>query len=171
MVLEYIDGLSFKGLLQNAEPMQLNQVIDYGKTLCDILIYMHGRTPPVVHGDFTPDNLIVNQNGVLKLIDFTIAQQSDSTFTSIAAGKPSYMPPEQYRGLITTQSDIYAMGATLYYLLTGEDPEPLSCLHPTTLRAEIPISLDTIVAKCTALNTADRYQSAIQVRQAIDELK
>ncbi len=169
MVLEYIDGPSLKSLVQEKGPLDIGIVTAYSKTICDILSYLHGRTPPVVHGDLTPENLIIDGNGTIKLIDFTIAQQSETTITSIVAGKTAYMPPEQYQGTITPQSDIYALGATIYYLLIGEDPEPITCLHPVTMRNEISAPLDAIVSKCTILDAAQRYQSAAEVRKALTE--
>lgn len=170
LVMEYVDGASLKSLVQEKGVPAIETAVGYGAKICDILNYLHNRTPPIVHGDLTPENLIVDSSGSLKLIDFTIAQQSESTVTSIIAGKSAYMPPEQFQGLLTTQSDIYALGATLYYLLTGEDPEPISCLHPILIRSDVSSVLDAVVSKCTALDAAQRYPSATAVRKALNEL-
>jgi tRNA A-37 threonylcarbamoyl transferase component Bud32 len=171
LVLEHITGSSLKSLVNSSGPLEQTMVIEYAKKMCDILTYLHSRTPLVVHGDFTPENLIVQSDGTLKLIDFTIAQQADETITSIVAGKSAYMPPEQYRGSINPQTDIYALGATLYYLLTGEDPEPIASLHPILQREEVSSNLDAIVAKCTALDPKERYSSSAQVKEDLERLK
>jgi serine/threonine-protein kinase len=132
--------------------------------MCDILQYLHSQTPPIVHQDFTPDNLLVSENGKLKLIDFMVAkQESVDTSTSTVVGKHHYMPPEQFRGKSTTQSDIYALGATLYFMLTGQDPEPMSQLHVSG-------SLDPIISRATALDTAQRYASAQEVKADLQQL-
>jgi serine/threonine protein kinase len=111
----------------------------------------------VVHRDFTPDNLILNNDGVLKLVDFNVAQQKDVTATGTVVGKHAYLPPEQFRGHPGTRSDIYALGATLYYLLTGEEPEPISVSRPRAVVGQVSQELDDIVARATAPNETDRY--------------
>ena len=126
----------------------------------------------VVHRDFTPDNLILRKDGLLKLIDFNVARQIESTATGSVVGKPAYLPPEQFRGEPCAQSDIYALGASLHYLLTGQDPEPITASHPRTLRPEISIGLDEFVARATASDLSKRYASAetllIDLRSLID---
>ena len=74
-------------------------------------------------------------------------------------GSLNYMAPEQFKGKPTTQSDLYSLGGTLYYLLTGADPQPLTCSHPAAL-LQVPAALDDIVARLTSLKLADRYQTA-----------
>ena len=87
-------------------------------------------------------------------------------------GKPAYLPPEQFRGEPCAQSDIYALGASLHYLLTGQDPEPITASHTRTLRPEISIGLDEFVARATASDLSKRYASAetllIDLRSLID---
>jgi serine/threonine-protein kinase len=70
------------------------------------------------------------------------------------------MPPEQFKGKASVESDIYALGATMFYLLTGQEPEPLSISHPAALNHEVPAALDRIVARATALDLESRYTSA-----------
>jgi tRNA A-37 threonylcarbamoyl transferase component Bud32 len=163
LVLEYIDGKSLKGLVDSQGPFSNNQVAQLGLMMCDILTYLHKQSPPVVHRDFTPDNLILDKNGSLKLIDFMIAQQSEDTSTATVVGKQSYISPEQFRGKANTQSDIYALGATLCFLLTGQDPEPLSTSSPIIACETVSPTLDKIVSKCTELDLEKRYISADQV--------
>jgi serine/threonine-protein kinase len=117
-----------------------------------------------VHRDFTPDNLILDKDGTLKLIDFDVAQQREQTTSATVVGKHAYLPPEQFRGKPCPQSDIYALGATLHFLLTGCDPEPLTSSHPLTVRPEIAAALDGIVARCTQLDLDKRYETAAQIK-------
>jgi serine/threonine protein kinase len=89
--------------------------------------------------------------------------QSVDTSTSTVVGKHHYMPPEQFRGKSTTQSDIYALGATLFFMLTGKEPEPMSQLHVSS-------SLDSVIARATALDTAKRYASTGEVKADLQQL-
>lgn len=160
LVLEHIDGMSLRQKVEKEGALSQDQVKDLAKQMCTILDYLHSMSPPVVHRDFTPDNLILRKDGTLKLVDFNVAQQKDVTATGTVVGKHAYLPPEQFRGHPTTQSDIYAMGATLYYLLTADDPEPISVAHPKHAVESLDQALDDFVAKATTLDPALRYATA-----------
>jgi tRNA A-37 threonylcarbamoyl transferase component Bud32 len=159
LVLEHIDGMSLRQLVSGQGCLSEEAVHGLAVQMCEILSYLHELAPPVVHRDFTPDNLILNSRGKLKLVDFNVAQQTEFTTTGTVVGKHAYIPPEQFRGKPTPQSDIYALGATLFYLLTAEDPEPISQSHPILKRDDITARLDKIVASATAIDTKQRYQS------------
>jgi serine/threonine protein kinase len=135
--------------------------------MCEILSYMHAQTPPVIHRDFTPENLMFSSDGMLRLIDFNVAQQLDSTTTRTIAGKHAFIPPEQFRGTATVQSDIYAAGATLFYLLTGQEPEPISVSHPKTVEESVSEEMDETVARATALDVALRYSDSSGLKAAL----
>ncbi len=169
LVLEHIDGPSLSQLVKDRGALKEEDVRAYAKQMCEILNYLHGLTPPVVHRDFTPDNLIIHKDGTLKLIDFNVAKQlSESTMAGTVVGKHAYLPPEQFRGMPVCASDIYAMGATLHFLITGKDPEPISCSHPRTLVNTISESLNALVEKATALDLKKRYQS---IKELQDDLE
>jgi serine/threonine-protein kinase len=171
LVLEHIDGLNLRQYIAKNGPLDVEMVRSLAITMCDVLSYLHQASPPVVHRDFTPDNLMLRADGSLKLIDFMVAQQQNTdTVTATVVGKQAYLPPEQFRGKATTQSDIYALGCTLNYLLTGHDPVPLLPSHPIIERDEIDGALDEIVATCTTLELDKRYPSAQAVGQALKQL-
>lgn len=111
----------------------------------------------MVHRDFTPENLILGKDGTLKLIDFNVAQQTDSTVTGTAVGKPVYLPLEQFRGQASPQSYIYAMGACLAYLLTAQEPVPISTSRCSTLIV-VDAELDDLIAEATAPDAALRIK-------------
>lgn len=161
LVLEHIDGSSLRDSVENNGPMTGEQTHDLAVQMCDILKTLHANG--VVHRDFTPDNLILNSKGQLKLIDFNVAQQLQGGATGTIVGKHAYLPPEQFRGKATSQSDLYAFGATLFFLLTGRDPEPISQSQPRDVNADIDINLNAIVNRATALQAGQRYQSAEQI--------
>ncbi len=170
LVLERIDGLSLRKLVQSEGAMRLDQILDLSRQMCSMLEYLHSLSPAVVHRDFTPDNLILDKNGRLVLIDFNVAQQKQWTTTGTVVGKHAYLPPEQFRGQPTTQSDLYAMGATLFFLITGQDPEPITCSHPVRVNDSISADLDDIVARLTAVELTDRYSVIADVRRDLEAL-
>ncbi len=122
----------------------------------------------VIHRDFTPDNLILSSTGALKLVDFNVAQQADQSSRSIA-GKRAYMPPEQSRGKPTTQSDLYALCATIFFLLTGNEPEPLTVGQPSSVKGEISADWDEVVARLTELDLEARFKTAREVSEFIED--
>ncbi len=131
LVLERISGLDLRAVMELKEGRQeggfsAEEVLKLAAQMCDILQFLHGRTPPVVHRDFTPDNLVMDDQGNIKLIDFEVAHEQVQRTTATVVGKHAYIPPEQLRGKPEQASDLYALGATLYFLYTGHDPEPLS---------------------------------------------
>jgi serine/threonine protein kinase len=171
LVMEHIDGLSLRQLVQKNGPLPLDQILSLSKQMCNVLEYLHSLSPAVVHRDFTPDNLILDSNGRLVLIDFNVAQQKQWTTTSTVVGKHAYLPAEQFRGKPTTQSDLYALGATLFFLFTGNDPQPITCSHPRDFDNHVPQEFDDAVAKLTAVEPEDRYQTAADVRKALSSIE
>jgi tRNA A-37 threonylcarbamoyl transferase component Bud32 len=171
LVLEHIEGESLKQLVERSGVVSQSDCVKLAEQMCEILIYLHGLTPPLVHRDFTPDNLILRPDGTLKLIDFNVAQQSQtSNFTGTVVGKHSYLPPEQFRGAAVPQSDIYALGGTLFFLLVGHDPEPITVSHPGAERADVKERLDGLVARATALDVSRRYEDVRALKHDLDSL-
>jgi len=169
LVLEYVQGKSLRQLVQEKGALPENDCVKYGIEMCDILSYLHGQSPPVVHQDFTPDNLLVSPEGSLKLIDFMVAKQSASESASSAiVGKHHYMPPEQFRGKATTKSDIYALGCSMFFILTGCEPEPMSTSHPTLQNNDVSGEMNSIVEKATMLDQFERYDKSTAVRRDLE---
>lgn len=161
LVLEHIDGCSLRETVKLQGALGARQVLSLALQMCNMLTYLHSRS--IVHRDFTPDNLILNSRGILKLIDFNVAQNLQNGFSGTIVGKHAYLPPEQFRGQATTQSDLYAFGSTLYYLLTGTDPEPISQSSPSTKNPAVSQALNEIVKHSTALQATNRYRSAAEI--------
>jgi serine/threonine-protein kinase len=109
----------------------------------------------------------MGSDGMIKLIDFSVAQEVSSGVTGSVVGKPNYISPEQFRGKPATQSDIYSLGATMFYLLVGRDPSPISVSHPKTECDAISTELDDVVARCTQTELSKRYESAEKVLESI----
>ncbi len=159
LVLEYVDGLTLRQLIEKEGALDESRVRELALQMCEILSYLHSKNPPIVHRDFTPDNLILQSNGILKLIDFSVAQSEKNIKSGECAGKHSYSPPEQFRAEAVPQSDIYALGSTMYYMLMGHDPTPISQSNPSNESKSISSELSRIVSQATNLNLKDRYEN------------
>jgi hypothetical protein len=157
LVLERITGKTLKRLVDDLGVLSESSVIAYAKQMCDILHYLHSQQPPVVHRDFTPDNLMLSDDNKICLIDFSVAQQIEINITGSVVGKHLYMAPEQFRGKSTTASDIYSFGATLGFLLTGQEPEAIAVSHPQELNHAVSEKLDRLVSGCTVLDETKRW--------------
>ena len=180
-VMELVQG---DDILTFADNNQLNieQRIILFKQVCDALSYAHAHG--VIHRDIKPGNLMVNQDNVIKLLDFGIASADELqklTMTGAILGTPGYMSPEQAKGLnhqLDRRSDIFSLGVLLYKLLKKDMPfqaESISeisfkIIHdePTLMGAEIPTDLQAITFKCLEKKVEARYQSVKQLNQDLD---
>jgi len=175
LVLEYVRGQSLRQLIASRGALAVGKVFDLAEQMTEILLFLHSKQ--IIHRDFTPDNLIMQEDGRLKLIDFNVAREweKDDGKTGTIVGKHAYVPPEQFRGKATEASDIYALGATLFYLITGSDPEPISqsslktwlAEHNTESEIVDLTELSNLIKSCTALNTKSRIKNAFELQQAL----
>jgi serine/threonine-protein kinase len=189
-VMEYLPGMALGDIVERYGPMPASRVIHVLEQACDALCEAHARG--LVHRDIKPGNIFLAERGgvydVAKLLDFGLVKPlSDEdamqlTTEGAIIGSPLYMSPEQATGKGTpeSRSDIYSLGAVAYYLLTGrppfqgdnpvqvimahasQDPEP-----PTTFRPDVPADLEQLILKCLAKSPEDRYQTALDLRQAL----
>lgn len=160
LVLGLAVGHTLRQHVQLQGQLKESAVYSIAKQLAEILAYLHGFDPPIIHRDITPDNLILNEAGKITLIDFGAATHYVSTLTGTLVGKQCYVSPEQFRGHAEPASDIYSTGAVLHYLCTGVDPEPISQSHPRLLNPGIPEGLDSLIAEMTATDAGQRISSA-----------
>lgn len=125
LVMEYIDGETLEQRLANAKgPLPEAEVLGWARQLCAALAYLHAQRPPIIFRDLKPGNIMLTRRGEVKLIDFGIARAfaPNRAHDTQALGTPGYAPPEQYGSAQTDgRADIYALGATLYHLLTNYD--------------------------------------------------
>ena len=170
LVLQYINGQDLRQFIKQHGPVSQLEAINWAIVICNILEFLHSQKPPIVHRDLTPDNLIRTNSGEIVLIDFGAANQFLGAATGTIVGKQAYIPAEQLRGNTVTQSDIYALGCTINYLLTGQDPVPLAPSHPGETIAGLNKDLDALIANCTSFEPEDRYQSASEVGLALKAL-
>jgi tRNA A-37 threonylcarbamoyl transferase component Bud32 len=170
LAIEFVPGESLRQVVRKHGVQSEKNVLQYAVQICDILTYLHDHFPPIVHRDITPDNLILREDGQVFLIDFGAANQYLGIATGTIVGKQAYIAPEQFRGKAQVQSDIYALGCTLHFLLTAADPEALSESHPKTLRNDLSDRLDQLVASSTAVDTVNRIDSASKLKELAQSL-
>ena len=150
------------------------QVLEWGDEICDVLGYLHNHKPePIIFRDMKPSNVMVEPDGTVKLIDFGIAKVFQRAERGTQIGTPGYAPPEQYQGLATVESDIYALAATLHHMLTGRDPrdEPPFSFPPVYgLKPTISKRTSEALQKALQMNPDDRFQSITEFRDALRPL-
>jgi len=170
LVLEFVPGHTLRQLVRQHGPIEEALVLRYAQQVARILEYLHTQTPPVIHRDITPDNLVLREDGEIVIIDFGAANEVLGTATGTLIGKQAYIAPEQFRGRSDVQSDIYGLGASMYFMLTGKDPEALSTSRPRSINANVSPGVDDLIAECTQVECADRVGSADVVFDKIEHL-
>ncbi len=179
LVMEYLEGKTLLQMLREngARQIPVAQVVEYAFQLCGVLAYLHQQHPPIIFRDLKPANVMVTETGHIYLIDFGIArlfkegQQKDTTLL----GSIGYAPPEQHGIAQTNQrSDLYALGATLHYCLTGKDPyfsrfqfafPPVREFNP-----QVPIELNQLIQRLVAKDEQQRPASALEVHHELTKI-
>jgi len=181
LVMEFIEGKTLEQALEEADgPLDEALVMGWALQLCAVLHYLHSRKPPIIFRDMKPSNIMVTGDNQLKLIDFGIARifKTSATKDTTLLGSQGYAPLEQYgRGQSDPRSDIYALGATLYHLLTGNVPadapsrrvNPHVFLTPRQLNQRISQATEDIVLMAMEQDPDERFQSAEAMQKAILE--
>jgi serine/threonine protein kinase len=169
--MEYVEGQSLRSILQRGQVPPLGVVIDWAKQICSALAEAHSQG--VIHRDLKPENILVTAGGTVKVMDFGIARsvQDLSQHTQVI-GTPTYMSPEQAQGRASDQrSDIYSFGVLLYEILMGSVPQvgvPEEGVESLVARqSSIPTSIMNIVTKCLQRKPANRFQSVIELMEAL----
>ncbi|MFN8658756.1 MAG: serine/threonine-protein kinase [Candidatus Obscuribacterales bacterium] len=167
MVLERLTGANLRTFIKDKGAVSHKQASKWIGELVDILSYLHSRQPAIIHRDLTPENLVLDMKGSLVLIDFGSANEFVATCTGTLVGKPSYIAPEQFSGHSTLQSDLYSLGAVIYFMYTGQDPEPLTVASPRLANAAVPEEVDSLVADLMKLDLKQRLKNIDAVKQRL----
>ena len=180
IVMEYIEGKTLKQLLKKRESLTLTEVIDIMTQLTDGIAHAHESY--IIHRDIKPQNIMIEDDGRIKITDFGIAMALNATQltqTNSVMGSVHYLPPEQANGKsATVKSDIYSLGIMMYELLTGNVPfkgdnaVEIALKHmkdkvPSIRKQDpsIPQSVENIILKATAKNPRNRYDSAKEMHE------
>lgn len=170
LVLEFVQGVSLRELVRQHGPQSEQSVLKWALEISQVLDYLHNQRLPIIHRDLTPDNIILRRDGSIVLIDFGAANECVGSITGTSIGKRCYMPPEQFRGKATPASDIYALGATMHFLLTAEEPVALTASHPGIVNQNVSAETDVLVSQCTQLLQTNRICFANQVALKIEQI-
>jgi len=184
IAMAYYQGETLKQKIKRG-PLPVDEALNYAVQVAQGLGKAHGEG--IVHRDVKPANVMVTEDGVVKIVDFglaKVAEQTQLTKTGTTLGTVSYMSPEQARGeVVDERTDLWALGVVLYEMLTGarpfrgdyeqaviywilnEEPEPL-----TALRAEVPTALARVIEKALAKSPEDRYQTVSELLTDIEVL-
>ncbi len=184
--MEYVEGPSLREILEDkfseSISIQIEDVVEalhYMSQLCDALDTTHKKG--IIHRDIKPDNVMVTHNATVKITDFGIVHIEEASFTPTGAliGTPRYMSPEQvHGGRIDPRADIYSVGIILYELLVGSPPfisgdiayQQVNVIppRPHDISSVIPEEVDELIMKCLEKNPSDRYQTAMELKNALD---
>ena len=179
LVMKYISGGDFLARLRNAPGGRIDEktVTDWACQVADVLEYLHRRNPPIIYRDLKPANLMIDGNsGRVMLIDFGIARWVSVQEKGVTAvGTMGYAPPELFSGKVEPRSDIYSLGATMFHLLTGTDPQDNPLLifdfnknpRPRQLAPSLSNEMEAILMRAVGYKPEDRFRSAAELRDAL----
>ncbi len=179
LVMKFIAGGDLASRLRSAPGGKVDEktVADWGMQTADVLHYLHTRPKPIIYRDLKPANLMIDGNtGRVMLIDFGIARwvkQEEKGVTAV--GTMGYAPPELFGGRVEPRSDVYSLGATLFHLLTGSDPQDNPLLifdfqknpQPRQIAPSISSEMEQILMRSVEYKPEDRFASAGQMRDAL----
>ena len=186
LVVERISGKTLSEVFAERHgQLKEEEVVSWAISICNVISYIHKEG--IIHRDISPDNVMLTDEGIIKFVDFGTLRELRYIATKGTAGmgKFGYTPPEQWQGRPVPQSDIFALGATIYYLLTGSLPlskEYLSGQGPQrqdfnpkflpirTKNLSISTQLEAVVEKALQLDANNRYSSAAEFGQALRSL-
>ncbi|MGC9400382.1 MAG: serine/threonine-protein kinase [Anaerolineae bacterium] len=179
LVMDFVPGHDLREIIEQTRQenkfIPISRVLTWAQQLCDALSYLHQQTPPILHRDIKPSNIKLTPAGYLKLVDFGLVKlltgDEARTITVVQGrGTAAYTPLEQYGSdgeHTNIQSDIYALGATLYHLLTNKPPataqerflHPEALIPPRELNPEIPAGIEQALLEALALHPKNRPAS------------
>jgi len=189
LVMDFVAGPDLRQVLERelraGRLLNEHEVLRWVDQLCDALSYLHGQDPPVLHRDIKPSNIKLTPGGLVKLVDFGLVKlmvTDDARTVTVLQGRGTvaYTPLEQYggdTGHTDVRSDIYALGATLYHLLTGQPPadakqrflRPDSLVPPRELNPRISPATERAILAAIAMHPDDRPPSAEAFRQMLHD--
>jgi serine/threonine protein kinase len=179
LVMDFVEGEDLQQMLDRRGPLPEDEVLPWVAQTCDALAYLHGQPQPVIHRDVKPANIKIAPDGHPMLVDFGIAKLYDPALRTTLGARaitPGYSPPEQYGHARTDiRSDIYSLGATLYALLTGEEPADsverligaAVLTPPKQLNPLISEPVAQVIMKALAAEPAQRFQSADEFKRVL----
>ncbi len=178
LVMDYVEGDDLASLVRQRGPVPVKQAVLWISQVADALDYLHSRQPPVVHRDIKPANIRVTPDGRAMLVDFGLVKVYNPQFKTTLGARavtPGYAPPEQYgQGSTDARSDLYALGATLYNILTAQEPlESVQRMSGAQLRPtrqinpNVPPSIDQAIERALRLEPTQRFQKVSEFKASL----
>ena len=174
LVMDFIEGQTLEDYLEKAHgsPLPLDQIIEWGEQLCDVLSYLHNHQPPIIFRDLKPSNVMISESGHIYLIDFGIARifKPGQSHDTVALGSPGFAAPEQYgKAQSSPRSDVYSLGALIHCLLTGVDPseQPFFFKPASQLNLAVPPILEHLLQQMLEMDAQRRPASAQDVLKVL----
>ena len=175
LVQEYIDGQPLlERFEQNDCRMEEEEVLDIGIAICDVLSFLHSQPAPIIYRDLKPANIMITEEGKIKLIDFGIARKyvQDQLKDTLQIGTVGFAAPEQFEKRQSDQrTDLFSLGALLYYLLSGGKYVYISQKPIEQFRKGLTVSLRKCIHSLVRTNPADRPKSAEAARDLLVKAK
>lgn len=174
IVMDYVEGNPLSKTLSEYGAQPQDMVIEWAKQLCDVLGYLHTRTPAIIYRDMKPSNIMLRPDGQVALIDFGTAREfkGKNLADTTCLGTVGYAAPEQFGGMGETdaRTDIYGLGATMYHLITGNNPsQPPYQIQPIRqINPALSGGIENIILKCTQRDPNERYQSCAELMYALE---
>jgi len=178
--MDYIEGDSLEDIVRKRGPLPAQEAIKWMSQIMEAVQFLHSQNPPIIHRDIKPANIKLGKDGRAYLVDFGIAKvlrAGSRTQAGARAVTPGYSPPEQYGIAPTDQrSDIYALGATFYFVVTGRvPPEAIErvtgktdkLIPPRSINPTIPPFLEQIILKAMRVNREERFSSVKEMLAAL----
>jgi serine/threonine protein kinase len=178
IVMEYISGITLEEKLSSEKHLyREGEIMPFALEMCDVIEYLHDHS--IIFRDFKPQNIIIDNKGNIKLIDFGIARhfKSGQATDTINIGTIGYAAPEQFgkKGGTDQRSDIYSFGVILHYMASGENPqdkeEPFIFTPIREVNQEISEELERIINKCICLPKAGRFESIRELKGRLLDIK
>jgi serine/threonine-protein kinase len=184
LVSKFIEGETFFDLLKAAPDEKLDEwrVTEWAIQICDALAYLHTRQPPIVYRDLKLSHFMLDKSNQVILVDFGIARlvpppKKEEKFGLCSMWGKGLVPPEIFAGRIEPRSDIYMLGAMMFHLLTGNDPDdnPLFVFdftrwpRPCQINPELSEGMDKIIIKAVEHKPVNRYESALEMKKVLEE--
>ncbi|MEQ8199868.1 MAG: PASTA domain-containing protein [Syntrophomonadaceae bacterium] len=182
IVMEYVDGQTLKHLIREEGPLPVEKALDIAIMVCDGVHHAHEKG--IIHRDIKPHNILITEQGMVKVADFGIAQAVSAgtiTYGNNIVGSVHYFSPEQAKGEpINRTTDIYSIGCIVFEMVTGkvpfnaDSPITIALRHineeppsPRATNSDVPPALETIIHKAMAKQPGQRYQTANEMRNAL----